>query len=63
MKKKVKDTTPVRSENGYYLPVFVDQVLEYAKDHSDAEAMRQFKVAHSTFYGWKRRRGMEKDNA
>ncbi len=50
----MKTKSPVRTENGRYIAVYVEQVLEYAKEHSNAEAMRQFEVAHSTFYTWLR---------
>ncbi len=52
--KKIKDLTPVRKENGRYQLPYVKEVLEYAKEHSNAAAMRHFEVAHSTFYTWLR---------
>jgi hypothetical protein len=55
MKKKTKEATPVRAYNGRHRPEYIREVIQFARLHSNAEAIRHFEVAASTFYGWLRK--------
>jgi len=44
-----------RGANGRWKVGFIDEVVKYAKKHSNALAIRKYGISSSTFYGWLRR--------
>lgn len=54
MPRKTQKRKTHKKENGHWEDSFVLEVIEYAREHCNAAAIRKYKVPHTTFYGWMR---------
>lgn len=52
-----------KTGNGRWRAEYIAKVIDFAQRNSDAEAMRKYRVPHSTYYAWKRRSEYQKKAA